>query len=731
MNEELKVIISAEISKLQSGLKEASNQVSGFSSTVEKVKSGVGKSFEAVGKVAKTAFVATGAAVTTAATTIVGFATKSAATADNIDKMSQKIGISRKAYQEWDYICGQSGVDVDVFKNGVKTLTTQMDSAAGGSKSAQEAFSALGLTWEDGSGKLKSQETMMEEAIAALSNMENGTERARLAQELFGKAGTELAPILNSGTEGIEALRDRCHELGLVMSDESVDAGVKLGDTIDDVKKSFGAIVTQIGSKVMPIIQKLLDWVMAHMPEIQEVFKTVFGVLEKVVNAAMEVIKELAAKFKEHMPAIKEIVKTCFEAIQVLWENVLKPVFSVLIDVIVDVLSVVAENFPAIKETVKACFDTIKSIWDTVLKPVFDAVIKIVKLLFDKFKEHMPAIMEVVKNAFAGIKDTWDNHLKPCFNAIKSFIETVLLPAFKFVFETTIKPLIETVFKFIINLWNNTLKPVFNGICDFLTGVFTGDWKKAWNGIKSILEGVWNGIKSIIELAIGVIKTVISTAWNAIKTLTSTIFNGIKNTVTNIWNGIKNTITNTVNGIKNTISTVFNAVKTTMSNIFNGAKDSVLGIFDKIKSGISDKINAAKDTVKNVIDKIKGFFNFEWSLPKLKMPHVSITGKFSLAPPKVPKFSVDWYAQGGVFDSTTLFPYGGKIGGLGENGAEAIVPLENNTEWLTKIAKMLSDRMGTGANIIMQVDGKTFAEISVDSINQLTRQKGSLPLVLA
>lgn len=96
---------------------------------------------------------------------------------------------------------------------------------------------------------------------------------------------------------------------------------------------------------------------------------------------------------------------------------------------------------------------------------------------------------------------------------------------------------------------------------------------------------------------------------------------------------------------------------------------------------------------------------------------------------------MEWYKLGGVFDEPTLFGYGdGKIGGLGEDGAEAIVPLERNTAWLDRLAEMLKDKLGGdngGArDIILQVDGKTFGKISVDSINALTRQTGSLPLKL-
>lgn len=174
----------------------------------------------------------------------------------------------------------------------------------------------------------------------------------------------------------------------------------------------------------------------------------------------------------------------------------------------------------------------------------------------------------------------------------------------------------------------------------------------------------------------------------------------------------------------------FNNLKEGIANRVEAIKSSVAEKFNAIKQKILTPIQNAKDRVKELIDKIRSFFNFNWSLPKLKMPHVKITGEFSISPPRVPKFSVDWYARGGVFDKPTLFTSGGRLGGLGEAGAEAIVPLENNTQWLDKIADKLSDKLGGGRNIVLQVDGKTFGQISVDSINALTKQTGNLPLVI-
>ena len=204
-----------------------------------------------------------------------------------------------------------------------------------------------------------------------------------------------------------------------------------------------------------------------------------------------------------------------------------------------------------------------------------------------------------------------------------------------------------------------------------------------------------------------------------------------KEAVVNKFNEIKSGILEKVSGAKEAVSTGFSEMKSAATEKVSAIVSSVSGKFSEIKSSITDKINGARDAVKGAIDKMKSFFNFSWSLPKIKMPHISVSGKFSLSPASAPKFSISWYKLGGVFDKTTLFPFGGSVGGLGEDGAEAIVPLEKNTKWLDRLASMLNEKQGGGVPIILQVDGKTLAEVTVDSINNLTRQTGSLPLRLA
>lgn len=144
------------------------------------------------------------------------------------------------------------------------------------------------------------------------------------------------------------------------------------------------------------------------------------------------------------------------------------------------------------------------------------------------------------------------------------------------------------------------------------------------------------------------------------------IFKNVKNTISDIWNSIKAWITTTVNNIGTNIATGFNSVKTTVTNIWNA-----------IKSAITNPINAAYNAVSNIIQKMKGLFNFTWKLPHLKLPHVSISGGFSLKPLKVPHFALKWYKEGGIFDKPT-------IAGIGEAGSEAVLPTH-------KLDKFLND----------------------------------------
>lgn len=160
-------------------------------------------------------------------------------------------------------------------------------------------------------------------------------------------------------------------------------------------------------------------------------------------------------------------------------------------------------TFSSVMGVVQSLFSgamtVIQTIWTTIGQPIWDLIMQTVGQVYGLFQEHMPAIQSFVSTAFNDIKNIWEQNLKPAFEAIGNFINNVLAPAFKFVFETTIKPIVEAAFAGIVDLWNNSLKPGLQSILDFVTKVFSGDFTGAFSSLVDAVGSVWNGLSGIVK----------------------------------------------------------------------------------------------------------------------------------------------------------------------------------------------------------------------------------------
>lgn len=325
----------------------------------EKSGSKVGSAFKSIMKGA----VAVGTAVVTGATAVgtaaYKMASDTAAAADNVDKMSQKIGISRTAYQEWDYVMSQNGMSVDKLQVGIKTLTTKMDAANKGTASASDAFKRLGVSVTNSDGSLRSQEEVFEETIKALQSMDNETERARLATELFGKAGVEMAPLLNQSAESTEALKNKAHELGMVMSDETINAGVTFTDTIDTIKRAFGGMMNTLGGAVLPIVQSVLDLIQSKLPAIQELFVRLTPIIQSLFDGILPPLFELVETL---LPILMGLIESLLPVIQDIITAILPVIINLLQMLLPFIVQIIEQILPIVVQLIEALMPLIADI---------------------------------------------------------------------------------------------------------------------------------------------------------------------------------------------------------------------------------------------------------------------------------------------------------------------------------------------------------------------------------
>ena len=237
----------------------------------------------------KTAIVGLGALATATVATV----QQTMKHGDEIDKMSQKMQMSRKAYQELDYVFSQNGADISMMQTGMSKLTKAMDGAKLGTKSYILTFNRLGISLKDTKGRMKSTETVMFEALNKLQKMPEGATKTALALQLFGKSATELAPLLNGNAKGVEELRKKFNDLGMGMSDEAINASVKFTDTMDTLKRSFQGCVYTVGADLMPIFQSLADTVQSNMPQIKATVVPVFKSIAAIVQFVIKHIKAI------------------------------------------------------------------------------------------------------------------------------------------------------------------------------------------------------------------------------------------------------------------------------------------------------------------------------------------------------------------------------------------------------------------------------------------------------
>lgn len=613
-------------------------------------------------------------------------------------------------------------------------------------KNAMSGFLALMNAGEDDIAKLSS----------AIDNCDGSAEKMAMTmqdnlagqltilksqlQELAISFGDILMPAIRSIVSKLQGFVDKLN---------GMDEGTKRTIvTIALLVASIGPLLVIIGTAISKIgvamqgVVKLANGISKLKVSVQGgtgvlgKLGAALGGISAPVLAVVAVIAVLVAAFV-HLWKTNEGFR---DAIIGTW-NRIKDTISGFCQGIVDRLNALGFQFTDI-------VDVLKTVWDgfcQVLAPIFEGVFNNIANILSTVTGVITGILDVFigiftgnwSQAWTGVKEIFSS----IWNGISSFFTNIL---------NVIKGVADVVLGWFGTSWNEVwtnIKTFFEGIWNGIATFFTTIWETLknvvtvgimaigsilsaafdiitlpfrfiWENCKEIIISVWDAIKSkvstvihavasVISTVMNAIKTVFSTVWNAIKTVVTTVvnaiksvvttvFNAIKSTATTVWNAIKAAVTTPVNAIKSTVTTVFNSVKSTVTSIFNGIKSTATSVWNGIKTAITTPIEAAKNKVKSVVDAIKGFFSgMKISLPHIKLPHFKVTGKLSISPPSVPHLSIDWYKEGGIMTSPTIFGMNGSsLMAGGEAGAEAILPLAG---FYKQLESMISSHLNTSA----------------------------------
>lgn len=486
-----------------------------------------------------------------------------------------------------------------------------------------------------------------------------------------------------------QGIVDRLNALGFEFED--------ITEVMKAVWDGFCEVLAPIFEGVFQQISNILNEALDILTGLFDIFAGIFtGDWDMVWQGVQEVFGAVwdfvVATFENWISTFTSLADTVLGWFGTDWETVwtnVKTFFS-------DTWNAISSFFSGILTGIKTFFtdtwNAIVSFFSGILSGIYSSVTGTMTEIHDTFTNIWDSITGFLSGAWETIKNIVTVGIMAVKEIISAAFQIITLP-FRFIWENckdTVLSIWETI-KSVIGEKIDAVKEKITTVTTAISNVASA----AWNAISSTASSLWNTISSTVSSKISAASSAVSSATSTITSAASSAWSSVSSAASSQWESVRSTISSKLSSAKSTVSSLMSGITSAMSSGLSSALSTVSGKFSSIYSTISSKMSAARDAVGNAISALKSKFNFSWSLPHLKLPHVSISGSFSISPPSVPHFGISWYKDGGILTRPTIFgAAGNNLLAGGEAGAEAVVPLA--TLW-DKLETMITSVFNTAS----------------------------------
>jgi len=367
---------------------------------------GLGDTLKSVGATLAGTMAAIGGAAVAAGALLYDLATGAAEAGNAVAQYSLKLGMSRDAVQEWDYVLSQNGASLYNFQYGLRRVTGAMGSVEAGGGKVGEAITRLGLDFDQ--VRAKSPEDAMDAIVRAFQDMEEGADKTALSLQIFGqRGGLELMPLLNSTADATDELRQRAHELGMVMGDEAIDAAQRFSNSMDTLERTFDGVKHGIGAQLLPGFASILDGFTGLISGCEDAGEAITAGVEELVEGISAAIPELLGMFEDIAAVVIEIAPELITALVDGIVNNIPQLLEAALGIVMAVLEGILDALPVLLDGALQIIMTLArglgESLPTLIPAIVDVVLQIVQTLIQNLPMLVDAALQLVMGLARGI----------------------------------------------------------------------------------------------------------------------------------------------------------------------------------------------------------------------------------------------------------------------------------------------------------------------------------------